>query len=113
LDTSLGLNLKVMKEDGGQRIGVNHPSDSIGHIMLMEVLGTEDPYFLNGFLRQLADATSLGGDFNARRLNFMLSAVKGIKPRDQTEAMLAAQMAAVHDATMTLARLRTPKIYKS
>src|SRR5207302_1490063 len=37
-------------------------------------------------------------------LNFMLSVVKGIDPRDQIEAMLAAQMAAVHNATMTFAR---------
>jgi hypothetical protein len=34
----------------------------------------------------------------------MLSVVKGIKPRDQIEAMLAAQMAAVHTASMTFAR---------
>jgi hypothetical protein len=33
----------------------------------------------------------------------MLSVVKGIEPRDQVEAMLA-QMAAVHNATMTFAR---------
>ena len=34
----------------------------------------------------------------------MLSMVTGIEPRDQLEAMLAAQMAAVHNATMTFAR---------
>ncbi len=34
----------------------------------------------------------------------MLSVVKGIEPRDQIETMLATQMAAVHNATMTLAR---------
>ncbi len=37
-------------------------------------------------------------------LNFMLSVVKGIEPKDQVESMLAAQMAAVHMATMTFAR---------
>ena len=39
-----------------------------------------------------------------RGLNFMLSVVKGIEPKDQVEAMLAAQMAAVHMSTMTFAR---------
>ena len=34
----------------------------------------------------------------------MLSVIKGVQPRDQIEAMLAAQMAAVHMATMTFAR---------
>ena len=34
----------------------------------------------------------------------MLSVIKGIEPKDQVEAMLAAQMAAVHMSTMTFAR---------
>ena len=34
----------------------------------------------------------------------MLAVIKGIEPRDQIEAMLAAQMAAVHNASMTFAR---------
>jgi hypothetical protein len=37
-------------------------------------------------------------------LDFMLSVVRGIKPKDQTEAMLAAQIAAIHAITMTFAR---------
>jgi hypothetical protein len=37
-------------------------------------------------------------------LNFMLATIKGIAPRDETEAMLAAQMAAIHNATMVAAR---------
>jgi hypothetical protein len=34
----------------------------------------------------------------------MLAMIKGVEPRDQIETMLAAQMAAVHNATMTFAR---------
>jgi hypothetical protein len=41
---------------------------------------------------------------NDLALNFMLSVVKSIEPRDQLEAMLAAQMAATHNAVMTFAR---------
>jgi hypothetical protein len=37
-------------------------------------------------------------------MDFMLAIVKGIEPKDQVEALLAAQMAAVHNATMTFAR---------
>ena len=36
-------------------------------------------------------------------LNFLVSVVNGIEPRDQLEAMLAAQMAVVHVASMTFA----------
>src|SRR5580765_7929448 len=38
----------------------------------------------------------------------MLAVVKGVEPKDQVEAMLAAQMAAVHNATMTFARRLAP-----
>ena len=34
----------------------------------------------------------------------MLAVVAGINPRDETEALLAAQMAAIHNATMVAAR---------
>jgi hypothetical protein len=33
----------------------------------------------------------------------MISIIRGLKPRDQTEAMIGAQMAAVHSAMMTTA----------
>jgi hypothetical protein len=47
---------------------------------------------------------SQGRNIDKAGLNFMLSVIKGIKPKDQLEAMLAAQMAAVHMATMTFAQ---------
>ena len=37
-------------------------------------------------------------------MNFILSVVKGIQPKDQVEAMLATQMAAVHMASMAFGR---------
>jgi hypothetical protein len=53
--------------------------------------------------RQLVTASQKIGASESRAI-FMLAVVKGIEPRDQIEAMLAAQMAAVHMASMTLAR---------
>lgn len=70
----------------------------------MEALGTTDSDFFEAFLSQLVTAGSQGRDFDEQGINFILSIIKGIKPRDQVEAMLAAQMAAVHTATMTFAR---------
>jgi hypothetical protein len=76
----------------------DHPDQEVGISLLMEAIGTTDPDFALGFLGQLAD---LGDDKDReRRLNFMLSVVKGIEPRDHIEAMVAAQMAATHAATM-------------
>jgi hypothetical protein len=50
----------------------------------------------------LADAGSNGREPDEHAINFLLSVIKGVKPRDELEAMLAAQMAAIHMATMTL-----------
>jgi hypothetical protein len=80
----------------------DHPDAATGVALLMEAIGTTDPDFFPGFVEQLA--TAEGGKIDEGRLNFMLAVVKGIKPRDQLEAMLAAQMAAVHTATMQFSR---------
>jgi hypothetical protein len=71
--------------------------------LLMEALGTTDPDFLDGILCQLENVGRRGGKADERGLNFMLSVIKGVKPRDEVEALLAAQMAVVHTATMTMA----------
>ena len=70
--------------------------------LLMEALGTADESFLEGLLQQLAMVA--GPEGGERGLNFMLALVKGVEPKDQVEAMLATQMAATHNATMTFAR---------
>jgi hypothetical protein len=73
-------------------------------IRLMEALGTKDLDFMGGILRQLGDVVRHGAIVDERELNFMLSVIKSVKPRDEMECMLAAQMAAVHMASMRLAR---------
>ena len=55
-------------------------------------------------MNQLINVGSPGKETDEAGTNFTLSIVKGIEPRDQIEAMLAAQMAAVHMASMTFAR---------
>ncbi len=63
-----------------------------------------DDDFLGTLYRQLARTVFQGGEINKDDLGLMCSVVTGIKPRDRLETMLAAQMAAVHIATMTSAR---------
>jgi hypothetical protein len=69
----------------------------------MEAVGTADKDFLDGVISYLQVVNTPEGEFEKRGLDFMLSVVKGLKPRDQVEAMLGAQMAAVHVASMRLA----------
>jgi hypothetical protein len=78
---------------------------------LKKALGTTDDYFVQGIIRQLARLTP-DGRIAEDQLNFMLSIIKEINPRNQLETMLGAQMATVHAATMTvgqrLAQAETP-----
>ncbi len=85
-------------------VTVAYPDKALGHITLMKALGTADDDFLAGLIKQLVSVGSQGASPDESGTNFMLAVVKGIEPRDQIEAMLAAQMGAVHNATMTSAR---------
>ena len=96
--------MKVTEKKGVSEISTDHPEPALGQSLLMEALGTAELDFFKGLLRQLADAGRQGRAVDERGLNFMLAMVKGVEPKDQVEAMLAAQMAAVHMATMTFAR---------
>jgi hypothetical protein len=86
------------------QVVIDHPDPKIGGTLLMEALGTTSPEFADALVNQLGNAGINGQAENADGLNFMLAVVHGIEPKDQIEAMLAAQMAAVHMATMTFAR---------
>jgi hypothetical protein len=101
---SAAPRLKLVNNNKIARISLDHPNEEVGVALLMEAFGTADADFLDGLLNQLGHVTTEGRETDERGLNFIVSLVKGIKPRDQIEAMLAAQMAAVHMATMRFAR---------
>jgi len=94
----------VIKENGAAVLDLDHPDAFIASVRLLEAVGSRDHDFLAGLLTQLSNAASQGREADESGINFMLSMVKGIEPRDQVETMLAAQMAATHNATMTFAR---------
>ena len=98
-----GPRLKF-KTDGANavKIAVDHPEPGVGQFALMRAIGTMNVEFYSGLLGQLVNA-SKGKAPSEASANFMLAVVKGIEPGDQIEAMLAAQMAAVHMASMTFA----------
>jgi hypothetical protein len=87
--------LKVLNEKQAVSIAPDHPDKLVGQMLLMDALGTADIDFYRGLLHQLANADSPAGQIDEHGLNFMLSVVKGVEPKDQLVAMLAAQMATV------------------
>jgi hypothetical protein len=84
---------------------------------LMRACGTEESDFFNGLLQQIANAVSSGKYPDEAGIKFMLAFIKGAEPRDQIEAVLVAQMAASHTATMRsanrLAHSETPQEQES
>ena len=73
-------------------------SRSFNFQLLSEAFGSQDPDFVYGLVMQLAHASTRFHD--GEGLNFMLSAIKNIHPRDANEAMLEGQIAAVNMSMM-------------
>jgi hypothetical protein len=104
------LRLKVLGTEGSQvQIGPDHPHYPTGMVMFYDALGTKDEALVSGLLGQLASVAK-GSE---REMNFMLSMVQGLEPKDPLEAMLATQMAAVQALTMRHAiQLANSNTYK-
>ena len=96
--------MKVQNTGAVREISVDHPDPSTGHLLLMHSLGTTEADFANGLLTQLGALSGQTGQSEEAGLNFLLSVVKSLEPKDEIEALLAAQMAAVHVAVLTFAR---------
>jgi hypothetical protein len=92
--------LKVAVADGVATISSDHPDPVVGSLCSMTAIGTAQGHFYIGLISQLAD---LGLNDEAKT-NFALSIVYGIRPRDEAEAVLAAQFAAAHIVTMRAAQ---------
>jgi hypothetical protein len=99
------VRLKLSNKGSVTTVETDHPNKVVAQVNLSNALGSADEEFLNGIVRQLVNASAHGQENDERGPNFMLSVINGIEPRDQLEAMLAAQMAAVHVASMKLAQI--------
>ena len=97
------VRFKVSKNGSDPEIGIDYPDELVGQVLVKGILASAERDFVDGIVSQLANAGRRGQDIDEHGLNFMLSVIKGIEARDQLEAMLAAQMAAVHMASMTFA----------
>jgi hypothetical protein len=85
-------------------VSLDHPSEDIASVLLMEALGTASPDFVDGLVRQLVAMCSDGEEISEKDVNFALSVIIGLKPKDHNSTMLAAEIAAVHLVAMKFAR---------
>jgi len=95
---------KLVEKNGNDILTPDHPDLATAFVLLQQAVGSTSVDFTSGLLDQLANAVTRGQKPSEPAFNFALEVVKGIEPRDQLEAVLAAQMAATHVQVMTFAR---------
>ncbi|MGX5806309.1 hypothetical protein ACWGS9_34950, partial [Bradyrhizobium sp. Arg314] len=88
----------------GIKVTNDHADPNVGCALWMEAMGTSSDDFAEGLIGQIINIGSQGAKPDEKGSNFALAIVTGIAPKDEVEALLASQMAAVHLATMTFAR---------
>jgi len=98
---------RVDKKAECTRLAWDHPSQEIGAALWANALGCTDFRFAATILKQLAGFSTAGTDVREAELNDVLSLVRGLAPRDPTEALLVTQMVAIHAATMVASRRLT------
>jgi hypothetical protein len=108
--TSQGVSFSSVKRENKTYLTFQLNEEGISRFT--ESFGSRDPDFVFELLRQVANTTPNSRFSDDNGIKFMMSVISGLKPRDQTEAMIGAQMAAVHSAMMTaanrLAHAETP-----
>ncbi len=99
-----GPPMKLTMKEGTLHVTFHHTDPDLATILMMADIGTCDGHFLEGMQGQIATIGSHGRKIDEVASNFLLSVVRGVQPRDELETMLAVQMGAIHQATMTFAR---------
>ena len=92
-----------MSEDGERSytLQLDDPSDLVA---LTEATGTANLGLMQNLISQQARVTLAQGTSDLEGTNASLAAMHGIKPQDELEGMLAAQMVAVHTMAMEMAK---------
>src|SRR5205823_9245914 len=79
---------KIEMKSGVAHLSFDHASQAIGLALVANAFGTGSSHFVSGLLGQLADVSRTGAEVKSAQLDFMLTVVRGIGPRDETEALL-------------------------
>ena len=85
-------------------IDPDHLDVTAWRLMIDRAFGSTEEAFSDYQLDLLLCAITDGRDISEREANAALATMHGIRPRDEIEGMLAAQMIAIHRATMEVSR---------
>lgn len=91
-----------MKIARGRKVEPDHPDPLVGYELAFEEMGVDFDVG-TGILNQMIKVAMRGSELDLNRLNFLLSFVKSLKPRDVLEASLISQIAVGHMRCMEAA----------
>jgi hypothetical protein len=95
----------IQSDDGTYELKIGEESSLEEAKMLKAALGLSRKGMLTGFLSQVANSTSTSTEsLHEQNCRFALGFIQSIEPENEVEAALAAQMAAVHIASMDTSR---------
>lgn len=96
----------ITKTDADQiAIEVQGDTPRLDWLILANALGASRTGFLFELVDQIAQVTTKNRTPDQQAFDFMIDAIAGLKPRDEVEAMLGAQMVATHRAVMRHLRM--------
>ena len=85
-------------------LGLSDGTLSLNNELAIQAFGSEDDGFIKGIMNQVLQLSNDGkGAIDPGQMEFITGALLGIKPKDELEAMLAAQILANHVLTMKFA----------
>lgn len=89
----------------GDALAIDHPMQKVGMARIARAMGITDADLYSGAIQQLLNISQQGAQADVTALNFAISLVRGLAPRDHLETMLAIQMTAVHLASIRHVRM--------
>jgi hypothetical protein len=72
--------------------------------VFIDAMGICEEDFASWYLNQIIDVAKPGARADEKATNAMIAGIAAMRPRDEAEAMLIAQMIATHELAMTFAR---------
>jgi hypothetical protein len=95
--------LKVEMDGNKANMRIDHQNFTIGAALIEMSLGTTDWQVAEALVGHLGQLANDAGAVNETTFQHAVALAQGVQARDEVEAMLATQMAAIHLATMDYA----------
>mgnify|MGYP001083953517 CR=1 FL=1 len=84
-------------------MSIDHKDGSVGAALIEASFGTTDWKVAEALCGHLAQLANVNGAVDNAKFQHAMALAQGVQPKDEVEAMLATQMAAIHLATMEYA----------